>query len=336
MRIPYNEAVSTMEKTLNKYVAGGDARKLAELFAQNTLEGVYSHGINRFPRFCRALASGSADARVTESERVSGLGGLEVRDAHFGVGPLIAGAAMERAISLALTHGIACVAVRNNNHWMRAGRYGLMAVDAGMIGICFTNTMANMPAWGAKNACVGNNPLCIAVPRPGGPVLLDMAASQFSYGKLELAALQGKQLPVDGGYDTSGSLTRDPAAILLSNRTLPIGYWKGSGLSILLDLTAAALSMGRTVQMLSRDKGDERGVSQVFIAVNYRAVVDGRQVDDNIEDTLWALNAAEPAQAGVPVRYPGQNLKAISEENRTLGLPVDDSTWAAVLEQARY
>lgn len=334
MRIPYNEAVAAMEKALCKYLAGGDARKLAEMFARNTQEGVYSHGINRFPRFCRSLASGSADAGVTESERVGGLGGLEVRDARFGVGPLIAEAAMERAIRLARTHGIACVAVRRNNHWMRAGRYGLMAADAGMIGICFTNTMANMPAWGAKNACVGNNPLCIAVPRAGGHVLLDMAASQYSYGKLELAALQGKQLPFDGGYDADGRLTKDPAAILKSGRTLPIGYWKGSGLSILLDLAAAALSMGRTVQMISRDAGDERGVSQVFIAINYRAVVDGRQVDDGIEETVRALNAAEPVQPGVPVRVPGQNLKAVSEENGLLGLPVDDSTWAAVLKHA--
>ena len=334
MRIPYNEAVSIMKQALGKYLDSGNAQELAEIFARNTREGVYSHGINRFPRFCRSLASGSTDARVTESELISGLGGLEARDAHFGVGPLIAGKAMERAVNLATTHGIACVGVRNNNHWLRAGRYGLMAADAGMIGICFTNTMANMPAWGAKNACVGNNPLCMAVPRSGGHVLLDMAASQFSYGKLELASLQGKQLPIEGGYDLAGNLTRDPGAILQSNRTLPIGYWKGSSLSILLDLAAAAVSTGRTVQMISRDAGDERGVSQMFIVINYRAVADWQIVDDNIEDTVRALDAQEPAQPDVPVRVPGQNRKAISDENLHLGLPVDDSTWADVLKYA--
>jgi 3-dehydro-L-gulonate 2-dehydrogenase len=334
MRIPYNEAVNTMERALRKYLDGGNARVLAEIFARNTREGVYSHGINRFPRFFRSLASGSTNARVTESERIGGLGGLEARDAHFGVGPLIADQAMARAISLAQTHGIACVGVRNNNHWLRAGRYGLMAAEAGMIGICFTNTMANMPAWGAKAACVGNNPLCIAVPYADGPILLDMAASQFSYGKLELAALQGKQLPIEGGYDDAGNLTRDPAAILRSGRTLPIGYWKGSALSILLDLASSSVSMGRTVQMLSRDAGDERGVSQVFIAINYRAVTDAAQVEANIEDTVRAIKAAEPAQPGVSVRVPGQNLKAISQENGLLGLPVDDSTWSAVVKYA--
>ena len=144
---------------------------------------------------------------------------------------------------------------------------------------------------------------------------MDMAASQFSYGKLELAALRGEQLPIEGGYDLAGNLTRDPKAILQSNRTLPIGYWKGSSLSILLDLAAAAVSMGRTVQMISRDAGDERGVSQVFIAINYRAVADWKIVDEHVEDAVRMINAPEPAQAGVPVRVPGQNLQAVSDEN---------------------
>ena len=90
---------------------------------------------------------------------------------------------MERAIALGREHGMGCVALANTNHWMRGGTYGWQAVDAGAIGICWTNTMANLPAWGAAEPRVGNNPLVIAVPHARGPVVLDMAMSQFSSGR---------------------------------------------------------------------------------------------------------------------------------------------------------
>lgn len=330
-RIPYDEAVRTMARALAPHLNEKNAAHLAAIFTQNSLEGVYSHGINRFPRFLRALESGSTDARVTTPKKVSGLGGLEVWDARFGVGPLIAEASMARAIDLAKTQGIGCVALRHNNHWLRAGRYGLQAAEAGMIGILFTNTSPNMVAWGAKEARTGNNPLVIAVPHKKGTVLLDMAASQFSYGKLEVTRLAGKRLPIDGGYDIEGRLTRDPGAIMQSMRMLPAGFWKGSALSTLLDLVAAAASLGRTSCVIASDPGDERGMSQVYIALNFRAVVDADDADTLVDQAIDYLTSSEPADPASPVRYPGQNLSAIRAENMRQGIPVDDSTWDAIL-----
>ena len=76
------------------------------------------------------MESGLCDPKVTKAEKVGGFGALEVYDAHFGVGPLIAEQMTARAIELAKAHGIACVALRNNSHWLRAGRYGLTMADA--------------------------------------------------------------------------------------------------------------------------------------------------------------------------------------------------------------
>ena len=73
-----------------------------------------------------------------------------------------------------------------------------------MIGICWTNTMPNLPPWGGLDPVLGNNPLVFAVPRAKGHVVLDMAMSQFSYGTLESYRKRGEQLPVDGGFDAGG------------------------------------------------------------------------------------------------------------------------------------
>lgn len=328
--LPFEELVETLCSALERAgFDGARAARLADVFARNSLEGVYSHGVNRFPRFLNSVASGAVD-RDAVPERAAALGGMEVWDGHFGPGPLIAEDAMARAVELARTHGIACVSVRNSNHWMRPGRYGRQAAGAGMAAILFTNTSANMPAWGALDARLGNNPIVLAVPREKGPVVVDMAMSQFAYGKLEVAALAGEQLPMEGGFDETGALTRDPQAILRTKRILPTGYWKGSAMSVALDLMAAALSMGRTVSAVSRDSLQERGLSQVFVAINFRGLLPAGEVDRLLDEALQDLLASAPAPGEPPVRYPGQNLEQTVRRNLENGVPVNEATWRKI------
>ena len=80
--------------------------------------------------------------------------------------------------------------------------------------------------------------------------MIDCAVSQFSYGKIEDCRLKGLKLPVPGGYDTKGELTTDPSEIEKTWRVLPMGYWKGSGLSIVLDLIATVLTDGNSVSKI--------------------------------------------------------------------------------------
>ena len=328
--IPFEEILTTLRRALEKAGFDGErAARLADVFARNSLEGVYSHGVNRFPRFLKNVREGTVD-RDARPERVAGLGGMEVWDGHFGAGPLIAEDAMARAIELSRAHGIACVAVRHGNHWMRAGRYGWQAARAGVAGILFTNTTANMPAWGAVDAHLGNNPIVLAIPREKGPVVVDMAMSQFAYGKLEVAALSGEELPIDGGFDEAGNLTRDPQAILRRGRMLPTVYWKGSAMSVALDLMAGALWMGRTVSAISADPSDERGLSQVFIAVNFRGLLPGDEVDALLDAAIADIQSSTPAPGGAPVRYPGQNMERTIERNRAQGVPINEETWRKI------
>ena len=118
--------------------------------------------------------------------------------------------------------------------------------------------MPNMPAWGAKDRRIGNNPFVMAIPRSDGKhVVVDCAMSQFAYGKIEEARLKGQQLPVPGGYDRNGSITSDPREIEETWRVLPIGYWKGSGLSVAFDMIAAVLSGANAVSDIGKKYEEE-------------------------------------------------------------------------------
>jgi 3-dehydro-L-gulonate 2-dehydrogenase len=232
---------------------------------------------------------------------------------------------MQEAIALSRQHGIGGVALANTNHWMRAGSYGWQAADAGVIGICWTNTMPNLPPWGASERRLGNNPLVIAVPRPdGGHVVLDMAMSQFSYGALASYRARGEMLPVVGGFDESGELTRDPAAIEASWRPLPIGFWKGSGLALMLDLVAALLSGGQATYQLSETPEKEAGVSQIFLAFDITSLGATTMADQII------ANLQAPLRDGGRVRYPGERTLQIRRDSLANGVSVDPAIWQSV------
>lgn len=329
--VQYEEAVKRMSRGLERFLNAQDAKRFAEIFAGNSLDGVYSHGMNRYPRYLSDMESGLCDAKVTQAERVSGLGGLEVWDAHFGVGPLIAQQMAERAIELARTHGIACVALRNNSHWLRAGRYGLMMADAGMMGLCMTNTCMNLVAYGAKEPSTGNNPITIAIPRRAGSLVMDMAVSQYAFGKLEIMAQEGGMLDTPCGYDTDGNLTNDPQKIVESGLMTPMALWKGSALSIMIDLMVSMLSLGRTSLTIGTPADGEKGMSQMFVCMNPAAVIDMDKAEAQMEKTIAFLNSLEPKDGVHGVHAPGENLEKTRARNRECGIPVTEDTWQKIV-----
>jgi 3-dehydro-L-gulonate 2-dehydrogenase len=307
-RRPFAEVQHTLAAVLGKLdFAAGRAQTCARLFAETTRDGVYTHGINRFPRFVKTIRNGCVDP-AGEAAATARLGALERWDGHKGPGNLNALAAMERAIALAREHGVSSIAMGNTNHWLRGGTYGWQAAEAGMI---------------------GNNPLVVAVPRASGPVVLDMAMSQFSYGALASYRRRGELLPVDGGYDAEGNLTRDAAAIERSWRPLPIGYWKGSGLAVVLDMVAAMMAMGRATHQISTDPLLETGVSQMFLALNPAAF--GPATDQIADGVVASLHNSRPAAPDGEVRYPGEQTLRIREENLRLGLPIEPAVWEKIL-----
>ena len=326
IRVPYREVCHVLSRVLLKLgFIEERARLCAQLFADASRDGVYSHGLDRFPRFVRGIRKGLIDVQATPG-LVSSHGALEQWNGNRGAGNLNAWQSMARAITLSRQHGIGCVALANTNHWMRGGTYGWQAAEAGVIGICWTNTMPNLPPWGASDPRVGNNPLVIAVPRPQGHVVLDIAMSQFSYGALASYRARGELLPVDGGFDPQGELTRDPAAIELSARPLPIGYWKGSGLALMLDLISGLLSGGSFTHQIPADPEEETALSQVFLTFDLSALNNSRAAAELADQVIDYFRSSD--QSGNQVRYPGQQVLKTRSESMAKGIPVQPSIWA--------
>ena len=257
VRVPFEELRARIERVLLKLGLGQRSALAAQLIAETDRDGVRTHGIARLPRFAEMVRLGRIDP-LAEPERIASFGALERWTGHRGPGNLAAHAAMTRAMELARVNGLGAVALADTTHWMRGGSYGWQAAEAGFAAMCWSNTLPNLPPWGATTPAVGNNPLIIAVPRRdaadrSAPIVLDIAMSQFSYGTLSAYRERGELLPFPGGFDEHGELTRDPAAIERTQRALPIGLWKGSGLAFVLDVLAAMLADGRATYEIPAD-----------------------------------------------------------------------------------
>lgn len=302
---------------------------LSQVFTENSLCGVVSHGINRVPLFIDFIDSNLVDIDG-EATIADTFGNIERWDGNNGPGILNAITCTDKAIALAKSHGMGMIALKNTNHWMRGGYYGWHAAQENCIAIMFTNTKPNMPAWSGKELRIGNNPLVIAIPNKDKPIVLDMAMSQFSFGKMENYHINNEELPIDGGWDENGNLTKSASQILKTEQSLPMGYWKGSALSIVLDMLATVLSCGQSTYKLGL-KPQETGVSQVFICINKDTFNDSAIHAQLLKEIMDYTRDSKVLHEGKHIYYPGEQSLARRNSHLKNGIPVSADIWDKVL-----
>lgn len=328
--ISVKDMQNKLQKLLIKYgFTQENALLIAKTHTESTLYGVNSHGVNRIPLFIEYIEKGIINLNA-KAEKAEIFGSIERWDGNFGSGVLNAITCTSRAVELAKEHGMGLVALRNTNHWMRGGSYGHQAADAGCISILFTNTQPNMPPWGGKDSRIGNNPFIVSIPRENGHIVLDMAISQFSFGKINDYKLKGEQLPFFGGWDGNDELSKDPEKISLKERGLPIGFWKGSALSIILDMLATILSAGNSTYNISQ-KPIETGISQVYLCIYPEIFNDKALQEKLLNEIIDYTHNVEPIHAEDKTYYPGERSLLRKAENLKNGMSVNSSIWNKII-----
>lgn len=321
---------STLYDLFIKYGFSHDnSTLLAKVHLESSLDGINSHGINRVSLFIEYVKKGIVKVNA-DATKVESFGSIERWDGNLGSGIINATKCTNKAIELAKQNGMGLVALRNTNHWMRGGTYGWQSANSECISILFTNTKPNMPAWGGKDSRVGNNPFIVSIPRKEGHVVLDMALSQFSFGKINDYRLKGEKLPYLGGWDATDKLSDDPEKILLKERGLPIGYWKGSAFSMILDMLATLLSGGNSTYKINQHE-IETGISQVFLCIYPKLFNDENIQEKLINEIIDFTHDVEPMKDGGQTYYPGERTLLTRNKNLKNGIPVNKEVWNNIL-----
>jgi len=294
----------------------------AEIMVEADLHGVPSHGVRMLPGLIQAIHEG----RANPEPRLNLLrehAAICVLDGDNGPGRYVATQAMHHAIERAKQFGVGVCLARRTTHWGRAYAYAFQAARAGMIGLCTTNALPNMVAWGSSRPLLGNNPLAIGIPREKQPPLvLDIALSQAAVGKVGTYLREGKKVPLGWGLDSSGQPTDDPAAIVASRRFLPMGEHKGIGLALMMELLTGALSGGLlSFEIVRADpSGLDPGASKLFLALDVEAFTNREHFMQRVEELLdWLKAEADP---GTVITLPGERGWQTRERYLAEGIPI--------------
>ena len=220
------------------------ARCLAENCAGAERDGAHSHGVFRIPGYVSTLASGWVDGQAVPV--VEDVAAAFVRvDAGNGFAQPALAAARELLVSKARSAGIAVLAIRNSHHFAALWPDVEPFAEEGLVALSVVNSMTCVVPHGADRPLFGTNPIAFAAPQAQGqPIVFDLATSAIAHGDVQIAARKGERLPPGIGVDSLGQPTQDPKAILEGGALLPFGGHKGSALSMMVELLAAALTGG--------------------------------------------------------------------------------------------
>lgn len=285
-------------------------------------------GLEKLFRYHRRVKNGGIVPGVT-MEWVKDAPAYALLDAKKGWGYVAAHHAMRRAIEKARTSGVAFVGVRHSNHFGIAGYHAYQAALAGLIGWSTTNAGAEMAPTGTAKAVVGTNPWGISIPRTGThPILLDIALTTSGKGMMKWLAKEGRPMPVDWAMTPEGARTTDPNSAM-AGALLPIGEYKGYGLSLFTDVIAGVMT-GALFGLDVFQVDQNFDVGHTMLAINPEAFMTRAEFDDRLSKLVQQIKSAPPIDPSRPVLLPGEQEFVRMAERKTAGIPVSRETLATL------
>ena len=313
-----------------------DAATVAHCLVSADLRGVDTHGIARLPIYLDRVRRGLINAKPNlKAERVTPVAAtLDGQDAF---GFVVGMCAVNEAMAMARDHGIGVVSARRSTHFGMAASYALPAIEAGFIVMVFSNASPAMPPWGGKDGLLGTNPFCVGA--PGGkhpPFLLDMSPAVAARGKIRRAERRGEQVPLGYALDAQGRATTDPKAAL-GGVVLPIGTYKGSGLSMMMDIFGGVISGAAFAGMV----GDQykaldrpQDVGHFFLAMRPNLFITEDDYRARMDTLMERVRATPKAEGFDEILIPGEPESRLEAKHRKSGIPYSPHDLAPLNEEA--
>ena len=300
-----------------------DAAIVGGLMAEAELQGSDGHGVIRLLPYARRIRAGGINL-TPDIKVVQERAGMAVLDGDNGMGHLVMQKAAQIAIEKARSCGIGWVGARMSNHAGPASLYARMALAHDMIGLYFAVGNANhLPPWGGLDMLLSTNPIAVAVPAGDEPaVVLDMATTVAAYGKVKAKAQRGEQMPVGWMMDRLGQPLTDPKRAE-EGFLIPIGGYKGYGLSLIVGLLAGTLNgaaMGSEVIDFNHDDTSTTNTGQAIMAIDLSAFGEVGGFKARVDRLVRELRASERMPDVDRIWLPGEQSHEKRRTNERDGI----------------
>jgi LDH2 family malate/lactate/ureidoglycolate dehydrogenase len=219
-----------------------------------------------------------------------------------------------------------------------AAYYVLQAIQAGMIGMAFTNASPALPPWGGRAPFFGTSPLAIGVPGKPSDFVLDMAMSVLARGNVYIAAQNHESIPAGLALDADGRPTTDPRAVMAGGTMLPFGGVKGAALAAVMDIFGGVLSgaaFGGDVGNPHTDFTRPQNVGHLFIAIRPDLFMPHDEFTGRM-GTLVERMKTQPRAAGFDeILVPGEREARTARDRGRHGIPLSAEVVAALQAEAQ-
>jgi LDH2 family malate/lactate/ureidoglycolate dehydrogenase len=300
-----------------------DAAAVATLMVEADMQGSDGHGVIRLAPYAKRILAGGINLKPNiqvVQERTA----MALVDGDNGMGHLVMKKATELAIHKARSAGIAWVGSRLSNHAGPASLYARMALQHDMIGLYFAVGNANhLPPWGGLDMLLSTNPIAAAIPTLNeAPVVLDMATTVAAYGKVKAKAQRGEMMPEGWMIDRQGKPLLDPTKSE-EGFLLPIGGYKGYGLSLIVGILAGTLNgaaMGRQVIDFNKDFSTTTNTGQAIAIIDPSAFGDIHEFKQNVDTLVRELRGSERMPGVDRIWLPGEQSHEKRLRNEAHGI----------------
>jgi LDH2 family malate/lactate/ureidoglycolate dehydrogenase len=321
--------VETLERFVTDLLMGlelpeTDAALVAQALVRANLEGVETHGLGRLPNYVARLRKGLVNPKP-QMRLVHQNGATALLDADNGMGQVAAATAMREAIRLAETLGASWVGVRHSNHFGAASFYCNMAVEAGMIGLVFSNSPPGMVPYGGRQAYLGTNPIGIGIPSgAANPIGIDMATSAVARGHIIMASRNGQSIPLGWALDMNGVPTENPDEAL-RGALLPMAGAKGYALALAVETLCSALtgaSLSPEIPSYFDNWEQPSNTGHMVGAINIAAFLPPEVFGERVDQLIAGLKQTPNAAGHEAVLIPGERRVREAEQRTTQGVPL--------------
>jgi len=214
---------------------------LADLIMKAERDGSLSHGLFRLPAYIAGLKSGKINGKARPEVKKISPSVIKVLG-HNCLAPMVLNKGLPELIKAAKENGVAVLAINNSHHMAAMWPETETVAEAGLVAFACTSYKPAVAPAGATKSLFGTNPISFAWPRPGKtPVVYDMATASMAMGEVQVAKREGHKVPLGTGLTKDGKETTDPSEIDDGGVLLPFGGYKGSGISMMVELLAGAL-----------------------------------------------------------------------------------------------
>jgi LDH2 family malate/lactate/ureidoglycolate dehydrogenase len=157
------------------------------------------------------------------------------------------------------------------------------------------------------------------------PIILDMALTTAGKGMMRWLMRDGRKMPLNWAITADGRTTDDPAEAM-DGTLLPMGEYKGYGLSLITDVLTGVLS-GSAYGVVPYSDAARQEVAHQFIAYDIEWFQPRAEFYAHMQDFIAMIKRSRTRPGVAEILLPGELEWRRQQEKLAGGIPLDPEVY---------